>query len=148
MKYIQILIASVILSVLTIGCKNGNTVTEDTFNFENTFCDLYLDLGCGSDGLFVINDSNLYPYLDTVCMLLSEANPKQSMDYYHHLITDAREKEPPRRCLLVEKKIPYKVWLGIYSLPGWNRCVIKVVDGKSVITGEEVKIKNDVPWLP
>ena len=134
--------------VLTIGCKNNNAVTEEVVDSENTRCDLYLDLGYGSDGVYLISDSNFYQYLDTVCSMLNKTNLGHDADHYHHLISDAREKKTPRRCLLVEKQIPYKVWLGIYSLPGWNRCVINCVDGRSVITGKEVTTKNAAPWLP
>ena len=146
MKYLQIIITSAILLVLAIGCKNGNSATEEVIDPENTFCDLYLDLGYqsylvnGNDTIvYTVDDSSLYRYLDTVCMLLSEINPEQSSDYYHHLITESREKEKPRRCLLVEQHIPYKVWKSIDSLPGWKRCVIKKVDGESILRYESRK---------
>ena len=102
---------------MVIGCSNGNTVKEESIDSEKFLCDLFLDLGYGSNGAFLIEDSNLYRYLDTVCFLLNESNPKQSADYYRNLIIDARE-EGTRRCMLVEQNIPYSVWLNIYNQPG------------------------------
>lgn len=144
MKYLQIIITSAILLVLAVGCNNGKTVTEEVIVPENTFCDLYLDLGYqtyldkGIDPIrvYVVDDSSLYRYLDTVCLLLSEINPEKSTDYYYHIITEAREKEPPRRCLLVEQNIPYTVWFKINNLPGWESSVVKKVDGESVLRQE------------
>lgn len=147
MKYIQIIITSAIL-LLTIGCKNNNAVSKEVIDPENTKCDLYLDLGYDSNGVYMITDSNFYQYLDTVCSMLSKVNSSHDADYYRTLLASERGKENPKRCLLVEKYIPYKVLLNIDNLPGWKRCVIKYVDERNVITGGKVTTKKAVPWLP
>ena len=134
MKYLHVYTA-IILLLMVVGCNNSNTVKEEPVDSGKFLCDLFLDLGYGSDGVFLIEDSNLYRFLDTVCSLLSESNSKQSGDFYRNLIIDARE-EGTKRCILVEQNIPYSVWLNIYNLPGWRHGVIKMVDGKSVVLKE------------
>ena len=112
MKYLHVYTA-IILLLMVVGCNNSNTVKEEPVDSGKFLCDLYLDLGYGSDGVFLIEDSNLY----------------------RNLIIDARE-EGTKRCILVEQNIPYSVWLNIYNLPGWRHGVIKMVDGKSVVLKE------------
>lgn len=135
MEKIQLYLFSALLSLVLIGCNVNNNQNKDIIDSENTECDLYLDLGYDSNGVYTITDSNFYQYLDTVCSMLSKVNSSHDADYYRTLLASERGKENPKRCLLVEKHIPYKVLLSIDNLPGWKRCVIKYVDERNVITG-------------
>ena len=112
-----------------------------------TECDFYLDLldtivldkgkpKLNSKGQPVesgIADSCFQLYLDTICLMLSDANPSRSAAYYRDRISAERAKENPRRCFLVERRIPYSTWLAISRLPGWRVGVVKQVDGRSVV---------------
>lgn len=106
-----------------------------------TKCDLYLELANppdldkngrqkkDKDGnpkfLGPIVDSSYNQYLDTVCLMLSNAFPNRSAEYYHNLIDTERQKEKPSRYFLVQKGVPYSVWLDICRVPGWGRGVAK-----------------------
>ena len=114
-----------------------------------TECDLYLDLDnkivLEEDGRVKLDrhgqpvqsgpivDSSFTKYLDTVCEMLSDACPQHSASYYRERIATERTKEHPRRCFLVQRGVPYSVWLQICRLPGWNRGVVRQVDGQSVV---------------
>jgi len=114
-----------------------------------TECDLYLDLDnryvLEEDGRVKtdrhgrpvesgpITDSNFARHLDTVCMMLSEACRLHPASYYRERIAMERTKERPRRCFLVQRDVPYSVWLQICRLPGWSRGVVRQVDGQSVV---------------
>lgn len=114
----------------TDPARRGNIYSSDGKVLATTVteCDFYLDLVPTG-----ISDSNFALYLDTVCMMLSEANPEHSVEYYRDRIATERAQEHPRRCFLVERRIPYSVWQSIGRLPGWRVGVVKQVDGRSVI---------------
>lgn len=131
--------------------RRGNIYSTDGKILATTVteCDLYLDLHNGlvkDDNGRVkedkygrpvesgpIVDSCFGQQLDTVCMLLHEAFPTKSIAYYREKIAVERSKERPRRCFLVERGVPYSVWLQICRLPGWSHGVVRQVDGQSVI---------------
>ena len=114
-----------------------------------TECDLYLDLynkplldergnakydkhgQLQESGPIV--DSNFNRYLDTMCMMLADAMPEHTESYYRERIAVERCKEFPRRCFLVQRGVPYSVWLQIARLPGWGHGVVRQVDGQSVV---------------
>lgn len=112
-----------------------------------TECDFYLDLldtiemekgkqKLNSKGVPVesgIPDSCFYQYLDTVCQMLSDVSSTHDAAYYRNRIATERAKDKPRRCFLVERRIPYSTWLSISRLPGWRVGVVKQVDGQSVV---------------
>ncbi len=133
MKKIILLLTFAVLFVWATSCGNRDSDDRNDVDTANTICDLYLDLGFDSNGTYVIVDSDLYCYLDTVCALLNKANPDKSTAYYYDIIISERSKEKPARCLLIEQGIPYDIWQKIYNQPGWRRCVIKYFDHKSVI---------------
>ena len=101
-----------------------------------TVCDLYLDL--------FIADSNFDLYLDSMCTLLADAMPRHDAAYYRDRITAERNKANPRRCFLVERHVPYSVWLQTSRLPGWRRVVVRQVDGQSVIRQERAHIYGNM----
>lgn len=116
-------------------------------------CDLYLDLARWAakdkDGKILrdkkdsivyegqIADSNFKKYIDKVCILLHRAVPERSVYYFKERILNERNKEHANRCFLVQRGIPYSVWMDICQIPGWGRGVVKTVadsaDGHSVI---------------
>ncbi len=114
-----------------------------------TECDLYLDLYNKAEldehghakydrhGRPIetgpIVDSNFSNYLDSVCGLLADAIPQHTVSYYRERIAVERTKENPRRCFLVQRGVPYSVWLQICRMPGWSRGVVRQVDGQSVV---------------
>lgn len=114
-----------------------------------TECDLYLDLfnevkvdehdhvvydrhGRTEESGPIV-DSNFQRYLDTVCIMLADACPSHTVSYYRERIAVERAKAKPRRCFLVQRGVPYSVWLQITRVPGWNRGVVRQVDGQSVV---------------
>ena len=131
--------------------RRGNIYSSDGKILATTVteCDLYLDLynslvveengqvKTDRHGRAVesgpIVDTCFTLYLDTVCRMLSEAMPAHSASYYRERIAVERSKERPRRCFLVERDVPYSVWLQITRLPGWSRGVVRQVDGQSVV---------------
>lgn len=131
--------------------RRGNIYSSDGKILATTVteCDLYLDLynapELDSQGnptydkkgnlkeTGPIVDSNLHKYIDTVSYMLNQAMPKHSAAYYRDLILKSRQRERSRRCALIERNIPYSVWLDISRLPGWSRGVVKQVDGHSVV---------------
>ena len=133
----------------TEPARRGNIYSSDGKILATTVteCDLYLDL---MDTLVVENgqvkmskgvpvesgpivDSLLQRYLDTVCQMLAEAVPQHNAQYYHDRIMGERQKDRPGRCFLVQRGVPYSVWLQICRLPGWNRGVVKNVNYRSVV---------------
>lgn len=135
----------------TDPARRGNIYSSDGKILATTVteCDLYLDLfnapALDEHGHEVydrrgrlveqgpITDSNFLHSLDTVCRMLHDAIPSRSVDYYRERMMTERTKEKPRRCFLVERGVPYSVWLEIRRLPGWERGVVKQVDGQSVV---------------
>lgn len=131
--------------------RRGNIYSSDGKILATTVteCDLYLDL----HNSYVLDENNRVKQdrhgrdlesgpivdscferqLDTVCMLLHEAFPEKSISYYRDRLATERSKEKPRRCFLVERGVPYSVWLQICRLPGWSRGVVHQVDGQSVV---------------
>ena len=135
----------------TDPARRGNIYSTDGKILATTVteCDLYLDLYNSLErdengrvkedkhGRPIesgpIVDSCFEQQLDTVCMLLHDAFPENSIAYYREKIAVERSKERPRRCFRVQKKVPYSVWLQICNRPGWNRGVVRQVDGQSVV---------------
>ena len=135
----------------TDPARRGNIYSSDGKILATTVteCDLYLDLDKSleyNDHGDVVYDKEHNPkqkcpivdscfnkYIDTVCLMLSEANPSHSAQYYRDRIGAERSKAKPRRCFLVERRIPYSTWQAISRLPGWKAGVVKQVDGRSVI---------------
>ncbi|MBR6440574.1 MAG: hypothetical protein IKS44_00800, partial [Bacteroidales bacterium] len=125
--------------VRTDPARRGNIYSSDgkILATNVTECDLYLDLQnvveldeyghpkYDRKGLPIesgpITDTNFYTYLDSMCTLLAEAMPQKTVQYYRDRLTGERTKEKPRRCFLVERHVPYSVWLQICHLPGWSR---------------------------
>lgn len=135
----------------TDPARRGNIYSSDGKILATTVteCDLYLDL----HNTLVLDENNrvkedrhgrsiesgpivdscFEQQLDTVCLLLHEAFPSKSISYYRDRLATERSKERPRRCFLVERGVPYSVWLQICRLPGWSRGVVRQVDGQSVV---------------
>ncbi len=133
----------------TEPARRGNIYSSDGKILATTVteCDLYLDL---MDTIVLENgqpkmvkgvpvesgpivDSFFVRYLDTVCQMLSIAMPQRTAQYYYDRIMGERQKEKPGRCFLVQRGVPYSVWLQICRLPGWNRGVVKNVNYRSVV---------------
>lgn len=136
-----------------------------------TECDLYLDLynapeldehnhpiydskGRAKES-GPIGDSNFARYIDTVCQMLANASSVHSAAYYKGKIEAERAKNGTtsadgqkqvwaRRCFLVDRHVPYSVWLEITRLPGWKRGVVRQVDGQTVIHQERAHIYGNM----
>lgn len=133
----------------TDPARRGNIYSSDGKVLATTVteCDFYLDLldtvvmengkpklnSKGEPMESGIADSNFNRYVDTVSLMLSEAKGEHPASYYRERMVTERSKERPRRCFLVERKVPYSVWQAIGKLPGWRVGVVKQVDGRSVI---------------
>ncbi len=135
----------------TDPARRGNIYSSDGKILATTVteCDLYLDLYNAPvtdehghptyDRLGrpvetgPITDTNFNLSLDTLCQMLHDAFPSRTVEYYRNRLATERAKEKPRRCFLVERGVPYSVWLQIRRLPGWERGVVKQVDGQSVV---------------
>ena len=135
----------------TDPARRGNIYSSDgkILATNVTECDLYLDLyntqATDEDGKPKYNskgnpeetgpivDSNFNRYLDTLCLMLSDAMQVHPASYYRERILSGRSAAHPRRCFLVERHVPYSVWLEITRLPGWHRGVVRAVDGESVV---------------
>ena len=129
--------------------RRGNIYSSDGKILATTVteCDFYLDLlntvveengkpKLNSKGEPLENgiaDSNFSRYLDTVCQMLAEVSSSHDKRYYLDRISAERAKKTPRRCFLVERRIPYSTWQAIGRLPGWKVGVVKQVDGRSVV---------------
>lgn len=131
--------------------RRGNIYSSDGKILATTVteCDLYLDLynaieldergntKYDKQGRPVetgpVTDSSFNRYLDTLCVMLADAMPGREASYYRERIAVERCKERPRRCFLVQRDVPYSVWLQITRLPGWSRGVVRQVDGESVV---------------
>lgn len=135
-----------------------------------TECDLYLDLYNSVEldefahpkydrqGRQIetgpINDTNFNRSIDTLCAMLANAMGEHSALYYHDRIVSERAKNGnfteegkavnARRCFLVERRVPYSVWLEITRLPGWSRGVVRQVDGVSVVRRERAHIYGNM----
>ena len=135
-----------------------------------TECDLYLDLynaveldeyahpKYDRNGRLIetgpITDTNFNRSIDTLCVMLADAMGEHTALYYHDRIVSERAKNGTvdergktvhaRRCFLVERKVPYSVWLEITRLPGWNRGVVRQVDGASVVRQERAHIYGNM----
>ncbi len=153
--------------------RRGNIYSSDGKVLATTVteCDLYLDLYNTIDvddkGRVKRNskgeemetgpivDSNLTNYIDSACMMLHEAFPHRSAQYYRDRIMNERSKPNPGRCFLVQRGVPYSVWTRISNLPGWRRGVVKSVDHQSVqhqvrahiygdLAGNVIGFRNDL----
>lgn len=132
--------------------QRGNIYSSDGKILATTIpvCDLYVDLGkpvktdengrtVTKDGKPVIepmiSDSLYYAHIDEVCELLAEAvhDTARSALFYKNKLNAEFRKEKPARCMLVQRAIPYSTWDRICAVKGWNRVVVKMKDGKSVI---------------
>ena len=135
-----------------------------------TECDLYLDLFNAPEldefghpkydkmGRPVekgpINDTNFNLYVDSFCVMLAKAMSEHTALYYHDRVVTERAKNGTfdekgkavnaRRCFLVERHVPYSVWLEITRLPGWSRGVVRQVDGESVVRQERAHIYGNM----
>ena len=133
----------------TDPARRGNIYSSDGKILATTVteCDLYLDLmdtvvmedgqpkmqkGVPVESGPIV-DSLFERYLDTVSRMLSEAVPQHSAQYYRDRILGERQKAKPGRCFLVQRGVPYSVWLQICRLPGWKRGVVKNVNYRSVV---------------
>ena len=142
--------------------RRGNIYSSDgkILATNVTVCDLYLDLynepetdefghtkydrhGQPLESGPIV-DSCFANGLDSLCMLLADAMPGRTAAYYRDRIATERAKERPRRCFLVERHVPYSVWLQITRLPGWKRGVVRQVDGESVIRQERAHIYGNM----
>lgn len=142
--------------------RRGNIYSSDgkILATNVTECDLYLDLmdtvvldehghpkydkaGRAIESGPII-DSNFTLYIDSLCVMLAVAMPNRTASYYHDRIVSERAKEKPRRCFLVERHVPYSVWLQITHLPGWKRGVVRQVNGQSVIRQERAHIYGNM----
>ena len=137
------------LGLRTDPARRGNIYSSDGKILATTVteCDFYLDLlnkpvvengkpklnAKGEPLESGIADSCFALYLDTVCEMLAEVSSGHDKRYYYDRISAERAKETPRRCFLVERRIPYSTWQAIGRLPGWKVGVVKQVDGRSVI---------------
>ena len=159
--------------VRTDPARRGNIYSSDGKVLATTVteCDLYLDLydtialddkgrvKTGKNGEPMetgpIVDSNLSKYLDSACMMLHEAFPSRSVQYYHDRIMNERAKSRPGRCFLVQRGVPYSVWRRICNLPGWSRGVVRSVDHSPVehqvrahiygdLAGNVIGFRNDL----
>ena len=133
----------------TDPARRGNIYSSDGKILATTVteCDFYLDLldtVVFKKGKPVLNskkqpmesgipDSCFERYLDTVCLMLADAMGTHPASYYFDRIKREREQEKPRRCFLVERRIPYSTWQSISRLPGWRVGVVRQVDGRSVV---------------
>lgn len=131
--------------------RRGNIYSSDGKILATTVteCDLYLDLHNKPEldergnakydkqgrpmQTGPIVDSSFNLYLDTLCIMLADAMPGHDASYYRERIAVERCKERPRRCFLVQRGVPYSVWLQITRLPGWSHGVVRQVDGQSVV---------------
>lgn len=100
---------------------NGNVKTDANGNiiWQNTIADsVYLE------------------GLDLVCRMLDSVNVgnmNKGYAYYWGRIDGERQKPAPKGCWLVQRGLPYSVWDSIRHIKGWNRAVVKTVDGESVV---------------
>ncbi len=135
----------------TDPARRGNIYSSDGKILATTVteCDLYLDLynapvlddhgnpTYDKKGILKetgpIVDSNFHKYIDTVSFMLAQAMPQHNAAYYRDRLLKGRQREKSRRCALIERNVPYSVWLDISRLPGWKRGVVKQVDGQSVV---------------
>lgn len=148
--------------VRTDPARRGNIYSSDgkILATNVTECDFYLDLynkveldehghqKYDRQGRSIesgpIVDSCFNRYLDTVCIMLADAMPGRTASYYYERIATERAKERPRRCFLVERHVPYSVWLNISRLPGWKPGVVRQVDGESVIRQQRAHIYGNL----
>lgn len=148
--------------VRTDPARRGNIYSSDgkILATNVTECDLYLDLHntvtldehghpkYDRQGRPIesgpIVDSCFSLYLDTMCVMLADAMPGRTAAYYYEKISAERAKEKPRRCFLVDRHVPYSVWLKISRLPGWSRGVVRQVDGESVIRQQRAHIYGNL----
>lgn len=91
-----------------------------------------------------ITDTNFNQYLGMVSRMLADAMMNHDSAYYYDRILGERLRETPRRCFLVERHVPYSVWLEIMRLPGWKRGVVRQVDGQSVVRQERAHIYGNM----
>ena len=143
--------------------RRGNIYSSDGKILATTVtvCDLYLDLRNGiekddqGDTVYdsrshrpketgSIADSSYRRYIDTVCLMLHQATPSRSKQHYLDRIGGERAKKKASRCFLVQRGVPYSVWLDISRLPGWRAGVVRQVDGRSVVRQERAHIYGNM----
>ena len=151
-----------VADVRTDPARRGNIYSSDGKVLATTVteCNLYLDLydtiALDEKGRAKRNskgeemetgpivDSNFNKYLDSACMMLHEAFPNRSAQYYRDRIMAERQKSRSSRCFLVQRGVPFSVWTRICELPGWQRGVVKSVDHKSVQQQVRAHIYGDL----
>lgn len=113
-------------------------------------CDLCLDLGrwpkkdmqgrvVTKNGEVVLescitNDSAFKANLPKVCQILHTQFPQKSLEHYRSVIMNEYSKSRPKRCLVVQHRVPYSQWEAIRNLPGWERCVVSKTSEGSVMS--------------
>ena len=135
----------------TDPARRGNIYSSDGKILATTVteCDLYLDLYNAPEvdkhgnptydkhgnpkETGPIVDSIFSLYIDTVSQMLAQSMGTHNAAYYRDRLLKARQRDRSRRCALIERNVPYSVWLDISRLPGWRRGVVKQVDGQSVV---------------
>ena len=122
----------------TDPARRGNIYSSDGKILATTVteCDLYLDLRnsvVDNKETGSITDSMFLRYVDTVALMLHKAIPSRTKQYYYDRIKGERAKQKASRCFLIQRGVPYSVWLEISRLPGWKAGVVKQVDGRSVV---------------
>ncbi|MBQ0016065.1 MAG: transpeptidase family protein [Bacteroidales bacterium] len=111
-------------------------------------CDLYLDLGhrtcLDADGRPIKDADNKIVVdttirtlafdttLDLFCQMLHRALPTHSAAYYKTKLSNERRKAKPNQCMLIAHNVPYTQWAALSKVPGWERGVVKSINGKSV----------------
>ncbi|MBQ7711196.1 MAG: transpeptidase family protein [Bacteroidales bacterium] len=144
----------------------GNIYSSDGHILATTvpICDLYLDLTSfvltdkagkpklDAKGKPIIDgpipDSLFYRSIDSVCIVLHRAVPTLSVAYFRNKIVEARRSSGPRACFLVQRNLPYSVWMQVRRFKGWDRGVLKTVryeEGeRSVVRQERAHIYGNM----
>ena len=144
----------------------GNIYSSDGHILATTVpvCDLYLDLSSwelkdkngktklDAKGKPIIDgpipDSLFYRSIDSVCIVLHRAVPTQSIAYFRNKIVEARRSSGPKACFLVQRNLPYSVWMEVRRFKGWDHGVLKTVryeEGeRSVVRQERAHIYGNM----
>lgn len=148
------------------AARRGDIYSSDGQILATTVpvCDLYLDMAhwektdkngkpiLDKQGNVIIDgpipDSAFYRCLDSVCWSLHRAAPDFSVSYFRNKLEQERRAAKPRRCFLVQKGIPYSVWMKICNYRGWNGGVLRTVrynDGeRSVIRQQRAHVYGNM----
>jgi len=144
----------------------GNIYSSDGHILATTVpvCDLYLDMSSwvktDKQGKPVLNrkgqpvkdgpipDSLFYRSLDSVCQTLHRAVPTRPASYFRERLLKERHSSTPNACFLVQRNLPYSVWMEVCRYKGWGRGVLKsvrYVEGeRSVIRQERAHIYGNM----